>query len=330
MTWFKKMGLGLVAIVAIIGSLIGFSALINVAEAGGGGLIVSLPTVSAQIGGPDIHIPITADNGSVDGVEVTVKYDPTLLSPVDANSGLTGIQVTLGDCGLPTVLLNYIDSTKGEVHLALGRSFSPNQPVQLNNCTLGTAIFKPIAVGVSSLQFMSRTEAASLGYLIPINPQDGQVTITGDLTYIVRVDWNTYVTGVNWAVQSKDGPATVERGTWYQDGSYAGEIIQLTTDPFTAQFPVASAHTPWAFATHLGPVELATLWDVNVCPKGPEVFATQTGVTVISAPGTTGWHMKDAEGNVVPLNQHMVGTKINLAVFTANNQLCSLVGYEHK
>jgi|SRR3989344_7944136 len=170
-------------------------------EAGGGGApqwaTFTLPNIQVNPGTKYIDVPVQATSTPVDGVDVVIQYDPTVLRLVDMDNSRPGVQAVMGNCPLPWVLHNDAPwegaGEKGgpatdKIYVSAGRAFYPNAPVQLN-CTLATLRFVPLTKGTSALILVPQifdkygvpvndgTLAANNGQKLPLELINGQVTV---------------------------------------------------------------------------------------------------------------------------------------------------------
>gem|GEM_PF-3328602 len=88
-----------------------------------------------------VNVTIHMDSGGqlVDGAQAVLNFDPAILEVVD-NGGALATEVALGDCALPTLILNAVDNAHGAINLALGADQTTPTPIS-GACNLGVVRF---------------------------------------------------------------------------------------------------------------------------------------------------------------------------------------------
>lgn len=110
------------------------------------------------------------------GYEMTLHFDPTLLSVDDAEPSNPGVQVQLGSFLSPDfVLINAVDLLAGTAEVVLSQ-VNPSEPVS-GSGTLFTVLFRGLKDGISPLTFSKLTLTDRDGVEIMADVVSSQVTV---------------------------------------------------------------------------------------------------------------------------------------------------------
>lgn len=135
---------------------------------------------SSPTSAPDTRIEVPLEIQSVQdlfALDLTVKFDPTILQVEDADPNTAGIQVALGkflDPGL--VLFNIADNEKGTIHFVMTQ-INPSEP-KSGNGNLLVIYFKGSKEGISDLTFNNIQLSDRNGNAISAIEKDAAITIS--------------------------------------------------------------------------------------------------------------------------------------------------------
>jgi len=149
----------------------------------------ALPVYATEITSVGVYAPAQVEIGaqvavSVEiqnvenlwGYEMTLHFDPTLLSVDDADPSNPGVQVQMGSFlseGL--VFINSVDLTEGTAQVVVVL-FDPSEPVS-GSGTLFTVLFRGLKDGISPLTFSELTLTDRDGFEIIADVVSSQVTV---------------------------------------------------------------------------------------------------------------------------------------------------------
>jgi hypothetical protein len=87
------------------------------------------PIQASALKGGIVEVVLQMDNiNNVYGAQVSLSYDPSVLSVVDADPGMAGVQINPGSCPQPDfVVLNNADNSTGLIEYA-ATQLSPTRP----------------------------------------------------------------------------------------------------------------------------------------------------------------------------------------------------------
>ncbi len=123
---------------------------------------VAVGTASLKVGsatskvGDEFTIDLSLDTGSnsannqTSGIDAILAYDPNVLTPIDADPQIAGVQIVPGVL-FELVQANKVDTTLGQISFSAGQQ-TTGQPVTAHGEVVATARFKAIAVGRSPLR----------------------------------------------------------------------------------------------------------------------------------------------------------------------------------
>ena len=113
------------------------------------------------------------------GAQVHLTFDPALLEVVDADQGLSGVQIQPGSFLTPDFTgQNAVDQATGEIGLAIAQ-MPPHEAVS-GSGVFATVTFRGKAAGDSAISITSALLSDQSGYPISASTQDGTVTVTGE------------------------------------------------------------------------------------------------------------------------------------------------------
>ena len=117
------------------------------------------------------------------GAEIHLTFDPQVLEVIDADPSQEGIQLEPGTFPVPDfVVLNAADNQTGAIDYAVTQ-LPPNQPGQ-GDGVIASVTFRAKKPAASAVQFERFLLADTTGSSIEATPQHGQITVTGDLTWL--------------------------------------------------------------------------------------------------------------------------------------------------
>ena len=142
------------------------------------GTVVTLSPLSAQVEeGDTVTVDIVVENVTdLYGAQVQLEYDPTLVTVLDANENMAGVQVEPGTFLSPDFIAqNEVDLTAGRISYAVSQQ-APHDAVD-GSGTLATITFQGEQIGVSALVFVQVILSAPGGVEIQTSTQDGSITV---------------------------------------------------------------------------------------------------------------------------------------------------------
>lgn len=113
------------------------------------------------------------------GIDLLVKYDPSLLEPVDADGQAAGVQIKPGT-GYDFVAVNTVTTAKGLINYSAAQQ-PTSDPVEVAGTTVATLTFKTKAAGRAAINFVSQpgnsrdTNVAAVGGRDLLNQVSGAV-----------------------------------------------------------------------------------------------------------------------------------------------------------
>ena len=124
------------------------------------------------------------------GAEFFMSYDPSVVQVVDANPGLEGVQIALGELfpsGQNTIGINIVDAEAGLISFAVAR-LAPLEPVD-GDGELAVITWEAVGEGHSDLSFTHLKLASPSGVELDATSQDGAIstTLAGELDGAVRM-----------------------------------------------------------------------------------------------------------------------------------------------
>ena len=150
-------------------------------------VVLGQSTSSVQIGffseptsAPETRIEIPVEIKNVEGLyalDVSIKFDPSILMVEDADPNQTGTQVALGkflDPGM--VLFNSVDNQKGTIHFVMTQA-NPSEP-KFGDGNLLVVYFQGIKEGKSALGFTNIQLSDRNGNEILATENDASITIS--------------------------------------------------------------------------------------------------------------------------------------------------------
>lgn len=152
---------------------------VPVAAQGGGTRVYFDPASATVEEGETATVDIVVEDVSnLQGVEVHMVFDPSVLEVVDADAGMAGVQVALGPFVSPDfVAQNVVDPGTGRIDFAYSQM--GNTPVS-GSGVIGSITFRATASGVSPLTFIEVLLADVGGNQIGVTTENGQVTVTAE------------------------------------------------------------------------------------------------------------------------------------------------------
>ncbi len=160
-------------------------------------LVFGQATPSTQVGvfdqltmSPDSRLEVPIEIKKVDGLyalDLTMQFDPTVLSADDADPTMPGVQLALGkflDAGL--VLFNTVDNQTGTVHFVM-TEFNPSEPKNGDGILL-VVYFKALKQGQSNLSFTSVQLSTRDGIQIPATTVDSVIKVDASIPTVVSTE----------------------------------------------------------------------------------------------------------------------------------------------
>ena len=130
--------------------------------------------------GDRIEMPIQIRNVTdLYAVDLTLTFDPTVVTVEDGNRNRPGVQPALGtflEAGM--TLFNTVDVEEGRVHFAMSQ-VNPSEPKSGDGILL-VLYLRGVAEGTADLSFANLEMSDRFGDAIPGTPVDGRVTVSGD------------------------------------------------------------------------------------------------------------------------------------------------------
>ncbi len=141
-------------------------------SAAGGTLSVSPPNALAPVGSVTIIDLDITGLSNVQGADVSLSFDETILQVVDADGVKSGVQISGGDCPNPDFeALNDADNGAGTIVYAVASTSGT-----CGSGTVASIQFFCATAGTSPVTITSSEIADNNGFLIPHSTADGQVT----------------------------------------------------------------------------------------------------------------------------------------------------------
>jgi hypothetical protein len=167
---FHFFSLLLFLVVALMGAL-----LVNTVTAGGGSLTVNPANTSALVGFTAVVDLDISGLSNVQGADVAVSFDETILQVVDADGVASGVQISGGDCPTPDFeALNDADNGSGTIEYA-----AVSTSGTCGSGSVASVQFLCVDTGTSPVTITSSEISDNNGFLIPHTTVDGQVTCSG-------------------------------------------------------------------------------------------------------------------------------------------------------
>ena len=144
-------------------------------------MVVIAPQSSEAAVGATTTVDIKIENvEGLYGAEVHLTFSPELLEVVDAEPGVTGVQIQAGTFLSPDFVGQHtIDQAAGKIDFAIAQ-MPPNEPVS-GSGVLAKITFKGKAAGTSPINFITVFLANQGGDEITVAAQNGNITvIAGD------------------------------------------------------------------------------------------------------------------------------------------------------
>ncbi len=117
------------------------------------------------------------------GVEMRLKFDPDVLEVVDADPSREGVQLEPGTLPSPDyVVRNEANNDSGTIEYAVTQ-LPPSKPGK-GNGVIARITFRAKKAAVSKLQFQELLLANTQGQDIAVIPQPGQISVSGNSTWI--------------------------------------------------------------------------------------------------------------------------------------------------
>ncbi len=135
---------------------------------------------SSLTSAPDTRIEVPVEVHNIQGLyalDLSIKFDPTILTVEDADANQSGVQVALGkflDPGM--VLFNTVDNQKGTIHFVMTQ-VNPSEP-KSGTGNLLVIYFKGIKEGKSDLSFANIQLSDRDGLQISASEKDAIITIS--------------------------------------------------------------------------------------------------------------------------------------------------------
>ena len=130
--------------------------------------------------GDRIEMPIQIRNVTdLYAVDLTLTFDPTVVTVEDGNRNRPGVQPALGtflEAGM--TLFNTVDVEEGRVHFAMSQ-VNPSEPKSGDGILL-VLYLRGVAEGIADFSFINLEMSDRFGDAIPGTPVDGRVTVSGD------------------------------------------------------------------------------------------------------------------------------------------------------
>ncbi|MEA5077457.1 MAG: cohesin domain-containing protein [Anaerolineaceae bacterium] len=129
---------------------------------------------------PDTRIEVPVEIHNVEGLyalDLSIKFDPTILTVEDADASQAGVQVALGkflDPGM--VLFNTVDNQKGTIHFVMTQA-NPSEP-KSGTGNLLVIYFKGLKEGKSDLGFANIQLSDRDGIQITAIEKDATITLS--------------------------------------------------------------------------------------------------------------------------------------------------------
>ena len=113
------------------------------------------------------------------GAEVHLTFDPALLEVVDADQGLSGVQIQPGSFITPDFTgQNAVDQAAGKIGFAIAQM--PPQEAVSGSGVFATVTFKGKAAGDSAISLTSALLSDQSGNFINASTQGGTIAVTGE------------------------------------------------------------------------------------------------------------------------------------------------------
>lgn len=173
----------------------------------------------------NLVIPICSDQGSASvqvdnvenliGVDLSLRYDPTIAQVIDADPGRDGVQITVNDAfSSGFIVENTVDTTNGVISFAaalLGGSIN-------GSAELIRIDWQPIAAGSAALTLEDVLLANNNAEVIPFTTQNGQLEVSDNcdaVSGVVTLQGRTDYSGI--IVAGADG----QQAQTGADGSFS-------------------------------------------------------------------------------------------------------------
>ena len=127
-----------------------------------------------------VDIVLDSRDRQVNGVDVIVLYDPQILSVVDSNQAVPGIQVENGTL-FRTLLVNNVDENTGRITLTLSR-LNKQTPAITGTGTLASITFLPQQIGTTTFSFLFDETKTNTSNVIEAETSSNILTNTNDVS----------------------------------------------------------------------------------------------------------------------------------------------------
>jgi hypothetical protein len=108
------------------------------------------------------------------GAEVHLTFDPSYVRVVDADPGMSGVQISLGDFPYPDYApVNWADNSAGTIDYALTQL--PFRPSVNGDGVMGRITFETVSDGISPVHFVQALLSDPNGIQIPSTTEDGEI-----------------------------------------------------------------------------------------------------------------------------------------------------------
>jgi len=204
------------------------------------------------------------------GGHVHVSFDPSIVRIVDANPGLSGVQVNLGDFPWPDyVPVNEVDNTAGTIELALTQL--PSRAPRNGDGVMSTLVFEALQAGISPVTITFSQLSDPEGIEILSTRHHGEIevlrwgTVRGQVGFQGRsappaMDWVCPLS-VTLHLAGDPSPAYTFSALCDQTGIFT--VTDVLTEVYDVM--VRDLHSLWSIKrnvhiqTGINPVDLGTL-----------------------------------------------------------------------
>lgn len=262
-----------------------------------------IPQTATVLVNQTVGLEIKVDTGTqqVDGIQAALTFDPAGLQVVDADSATNGVQLILGDCGLPNLLANQADNAAGTVFLSVGVDSTNPQPIS-GPCTLGVVKFRGIASRLSGTAVAFAVSPASPstravlgGVQVPLTPTNASLTVVATQLSFSKAPvrgGHTFELGIQPVVELRD-----ELGNLLTSDSSTEITLRIKpqTGPAAADFTCAQGNA----RTLLEGVATFSGCTIDLPGAGYRLQATATGVTTGESGAFNVIWSGDADGDCV-------------------------------
>jgi len=145
------------------------------------------PAGSFQVGQEENIEIWVSDVTDLYGVDIRLQFDPALFEVVDANPGLSGVQITPRNDLLSTDLVarKEADNVAGTVWYAVTQ-LNPSPPVSGSGALFALRL-RALTPGSGQLAFTNQQLSNRDAELIPATSSDATYTVTGEATHSLNL-----------------------------------------------------------------------------------------------------------------------------------------------